>query len=165
MNGTMIKDYPNYAITDEGQIISYAQNNPKLLKPQKTTQTGKYLQVRLFNQEYKKGRLFYIHRLVWENLKGEIPPLMTIDHKDGNPANNNINNLQLMSLSENSSKFNGRKKKLWDLRDEILAMHKSGLTQPEIAEHFNCSVSHIWRVINGKVQTRKNGKWIYKDLM
>lgn len=47
------------------------------------------------------GRKNYAHRIVWEMFNGQINAAMCIDHIDGNGANNRIENLRLVSLSEN----------------------------------------------------------------
>lgn len=48
-----------------------------------------------------KQKKFYAHRLIWILHNGEIPSGMCIDHIDGNGLNNKIENLRLVSLSEN----------------------------------------------------------------
>ncbi|AEJ81478.1 HNH endonuclease [Erwinia phage vB_EamP-L1] len=47
-----------------------------------------------------------VHRLVWIANFGAIPPGMEIDHIDRNPSNNLIENLRLVSRSQNG--FNRR---------------------------------------------------------
>ena len=56
----------------------------------------------------KKRR--YTHRVIWELFNGEIPENMEIDHIDGNPLNNKINNLRIVSRKTNSrnSRMNSR---------------------------------------------------------
>lgn len=44
-----------------------------------------------------------VHRLVYETLKGPILNDLTIDHIDKNPKNNHIDNLRLMTRSQNTS--------------------------------------------------------------
>lgn len=58
------------------------------LKFTRDDKTGYYL-----NSTHKKR----LHRAVWEHYYGEIPQDMEIHHKDGNKANNSINNLVLLS--------------------------------------------------------------------
>lgn len=43
-----------------------------------------------------------LHRLIWEKFYGEIPQGCHIHHKDENPTNNCIINLQLLTHSEHS---------------------------------------------------------------
>lgn len=46
------------------------------------------------------GRMKVIHRYVWEFYNGEIPEGYDIHHKDGNRANNDITNLEMLERSE-----------------------------------------------------------------
>lgn len=50
------------------------------------------------------GKLYYAHRLIWIYHYGEIPKDCVIDHKDGNPINNNIDNLQIATTRQNMVK-------------------------------------------------------------
>ena len=47
-----------------------------------------------------------LHRKVWESFFGEIPNGFVVHHIDGNKANNDITNLQLMSRTEHSRLHN-----------------------------------------------------------
>lgn len=51
-----------------------------------------------------KGKHFLVHRMVWECFRGEIPKGMEINHIDSNPHNNNLENLELITHSENCRK-------------------------------------------------------------
>jgi hypothetical protein len=42
------------------------------------------------------------HRIIWEMHYGEIPDKMVIDHKDGNPWNNRLDNLRLATFAQNT---------------------------------------------------------------
>ena len=48
----------------------------------------------------------YLHRAVWEFYNGKIPRGYVIHHKDLNPENNSIENLQLMSKTEHRKLHN-----------------------------------------------------------
>lgn len=41
-----------------------------------------------------------VQRLVWQVNKGDIPPGLTVNHKDGNPSNNRLDNLELATQAE-----------------------------------------------------------------
>src|SRR5262245_7395366 len=43
---------------------------------------------------YFRKRLTFLHREVWEHYRGPIPPGHHIHHRDGNGANNQIENLE-----------------------------------------------------------------------
>ena len=48
------------------------------------------------------GERLQIHRIVYELFFGTIPDGMLIDHVDGNPSNNSIENLRLATSQQNS---------------------------------------------------------------
>ena len=45
------------------------------------------------------GRAGYLHRDVWKAAHGEIPPGFDIHHKDGDPNNNDVSNLECVERS------------------------------------------------------------------
>ncbi|WP_162475414.1 HNH endonuclease signature motif containing protein [Candidatus Erwinia dacicola] len=55
------------------------------------------------------GKREYVHRVVWEIHHGEIPEGMVIDHINGNPSDNRIENLRCVSQQINL--LNKRKQK------------------------------------------------------
>lgn len=52
--------------------------------------------VQINNKSYK------VHRIIWAMFNGEISNEKIIDHIDGNPHNNNINNLRLVNIATNN---------------------------------------------------------------
>lgn len=68
-----------------------------ILKP-KTKNNG-YKEVNIFVD--KKGRSRYVHRLVVAAFMGRIPSGLCVNHKDGDKANNNLNNLEIVTHSQN----------------------------------------------------------------
>lgn len=50
-----------------------------------------------------RGGVGYLHQEVWKAHNGPIPEGYHVHHKDGNPLNNSINNLELMIESEHLS--------------------------------------------------------------
>lgn len=65
-----------------------------------------YLQKIWNDPEAGELRREYIHRLVWEEHFGPIPPGDKIHHKDGNKENNDISNLECKSASQHISDHN-----------------------------------------------------------
>lgn len=59
---------------------------------------GYYIR-RDWDKENKKYNTLLAHRIVWENEFGIIPPFHDIHHKDNNPSNNSIENLECVSHS------------------------------------------------------------------
>lgn len=62
------------------------------------------------NGHYRGYHGKYLHRAVWEFYNGEIPKGYVVHHKDFNPENNSIENLQLMTHSEHKKLHNEMRK-------------------------------------------------------
>lgn len=57
----------------------------------------------LASKRYQKKHGYKaLHREIWKSHFGEIPPGYHIHHKDHNPANNDISNLELISRREHA---------------------------------------------------------------
>lgn len=75
-----------------------------------------YVQARYLNRYYA-----VVHRMIWEHVHGPIPDGMQINHINGNKSDNRIQNLELVTQSENAlhayrtglqradGEFNGRR--------------------------------------------------------
>lgn len=48
------------------------------------------------------NQVYYIHRIIWVLKYGSISPDLVIDHIDGNPFNNSIENLSLKTQKDNT---------------------------------------------------------------
>ncbi len=90
-----IPDYPNYEVSDLGQVRSKLTNN--ILKPE--VRSG-YLGLQIRNKDGSKK--FNIHQLVALAFIGDCPSGYFINHKDGVKTNNKLTNLEYVSPSGNS---------------------------------------------------------------
>lgn len=91
------RNSPYYA-TEDGKILNLEKRIE--LNP---SRTGKYYRI---NAAYGLNKKFLVHRMVWEAFNGPIPENVDIDHIDGDQNNNSLNNLQILSRSENLKKRN-----------------------------------------------------------
>ena len=48
-----------------------------------------------------QGKDYYVHRIIWILINGYIDPELVIDHLNGNPFNNRVDNLSLKTLGGN----------------------------------------------------------------
>jgi len=55
-----------------------------------------------YKRVYFDGKTCAVHRVIWEMFNGAIPDGMQVDHIDGNPENNKIENLRLVTSSQNA---------------------------------------------------------------
>lgn len=149
-----------YTLNEKGDVFSYKWKKKKKLKPQKASQSKKgYYQVRLFlpKGDYK-GRLQYVHRLMYQNYVGDIPEGKEIDHIDGDTSNNSVENLQLLTPRENKVKGVKGKDIYWrDYRDEFIKLYEKLGTYKKVAEVYGCNLNVVFRVIKD-VFHKKNWK-------
>ncbi len=164
-----IQDYPGYYIDNEGNVYSTKKTKkPKLLKPQKASQSKKgYFQVALYNENCRRnkkgaliGKLLYVHRLVWKTFIGKIPKGKEIDHIDGDTSNNSVDNLQTLTRRENLLKYRNREDVYYlrDYRDDMIEAYKKLKSYPKVAKKFGCGKGSVFRVIKNIYYVKdKNG--------
>lgn len=90
-----VQGYPDYLVYESGKIWSNKTN--KFLKP--AYNKGGYASVELFNEN--GSRRFLIHRLVAFAFIPNPNNYPQVNHKDENPANNNVDNLEWCSATYN----------------------------------------------------------------
>lgn len=117
-----IKDYPDYAISNFGQIKSLKFN--RILKNAKNS--NGYFYVNLVKNKIPKSHA--VHKLVMKHFGPEEPENSIIDHIDHNKINNNIENLQWMTIKENTEKYYGNH----DKKKEIVRLYSEGKNIKEI---------------------------------
>lgn len=89
-----VKDYPNYSVNHLGEVF----NNKTGRKLKHTVKKG-YCSVYLYNENGRK--CFLIHRLVATAFIPNPNNLPEVNHKDENPSNNNVENLEWCSPTYN----------------------------------------------------------------
>lgn len=100
-----VQNCPNYFITDTGDVYSrriLLNGNQLWRKMKPCIQSSGYFQVNFWNNESRKYACKLVHRLVGEAFIPNPQNKPQINHKDGNPLNNNIDNLQWVTAAENN---------------------------------------------------------------
>jgi hypothetical protein len=99
MEWRAIQEFPDYQVSDMGQVRSLKCGRTKILR--QTVNTQGYLKVRLGNTNgYRTCR---IHRLVLESFSERPPNSVLCRHLDGNKRNNQLDNLRWGTREENAS--------------------------------------------------------------
>ena len=88
--------YTNFGANKYGQVYNKKTKRCSI----GNLQPSGYLKTQL-NQIGLPPKHFYIHRLVYECFNGDIPDGMQINHIDSNRQNNCIDNLEIVTKSEN----------------------------------------------------------------
>ena len=150
----------NYSVNELGQV----QNNQtgKILKG--TIQKG-YRLYTLYIQ--KKPKAFGAHRLVALMFIPNLEQLPYVNHKDGNPLNNKVSNLEWCTPKYNTQHAikTGLKKNFNQIA--VIKYSKTGekmqfyLSLSEAAEKNSCSVSKIIEVCKGRRKTTGGYQWRY----
>jgi len=87
-----------YEVSDRGRVRR--RGTGRLIR---ACRTGNYLRVTCTAPDGRKGHR-RVHRLVFEAFAGPVPAGHDVDHVDGNPRNNALGNLQLLTRAEHNRK-------------------------------------------------------------
>lgn len=96
MEWKTIEDYPKYEVSNNGDV-----RNIKTGKVLKHTLTKGYHYVEITNKDNERKRV-RVHRLVANAFIPNPYNLETVNHKDLNKGNNNVENLEWMTYADNN---------------------------------------------------------------
>ncbi|GMG71790.1 hypothetical protein ShirakiTB12_02580 [Priestia megaterium] len=150
-----IKGYEGrYQIDEQGNVKSLSRQKGSVICKERILKHEKnncgYHRVTLCKNDKKKR--FFVHRLVYEAFKGDIPEGLQIHHIDENKDNNQLSNLMLATCRENnhySAEAKGYKLTQKDV--DYIRSHK--LSTKEIVDKFGISPRQALRII-------KNERWV-----
>lgn len=104
-NWKTIKESKKYKVNKLGEVLG---PSGKTLKPIKTKTGYATIAISLGNRIVKRQ---YVHILVAETFIGKIPNEYVVNHKDGNKENNKLENLEIVTRSENAKQWAVKNKK------------------------------------------------------
>lgn len=91
----------------------------------------------------------YLHRDKWQHYNGDIPDGYHIHHKDGNPANNALDNLECLSVKDHMAQH-----PIPEERREANQKHMAAI-QPLATEWHRSSTGREWHREHGRQVWRK----------
>lgn len=140
-----------YGITSCGKVYSYKRK--KFVEPEKTR--NGYLRVTLF----KDGNRIHksVHRLVAEAYIPNPNNYNTVDHRNGNKEQNNIQNLQWLTVADNVRKAN--QKIVFQFNKDTLELVNAYLGIASAAKAVGASPAAVAMCACGKNKTCKGYIW------
>ena len=69
--------FSNYAASKSGEIINI--KSVKKLHPAINCKSG-YCQINVYDKSLEKPKKCYVHRFIWESIKGKIPNDLEVNH-------------------------------------------------------------------------------------
>lgn len=162
-----------YQVSNLGRIRSYTRKviypsgmphtyRGKIIEPERA-RTG-YLRVSLSKNSVEKK--YFVHRLVAGAFLDNPDNLPQVNHKDENPGNNNVENLEWCSVSYNinygtrNAKLSKRSRvvKQIDSSGHIVAVYKSVM---DLSQKTGFDFSAIYGCCRGSRKTYKGFRWEY----
>lgn len=159
-----------YQVSNFGRIKSYHRGKTSVLAG---TPNNGYIRIRLCKDGIR-GNLILIHRLVCVAFIPNPENKPCVNHIDGNPSNNNVNNLEWCTSSENelhshrvlkkptTKYWLGKKGKLhyWSKPIICIQTNKRYDCAKEAAHELNLQGANICKVLNG--QRNHTGGYTFK---
>ena len=146
--------YPTYAASNLGRIKNIKKDTIMAQKANDPTRDYQRVCISYQNKPYTKK----IARLVWAAFNG-CECEQTINHIDGDPKNNHVDNLECISIKENCGKRNIYRKKenKYGLTDEIRKQILTYYLNKEksvwkLAQEYNIPTNYLYT-------TFKRGSW------
>lgn len=105
-----IKDYPHYYISNIGKVYTdmpcrNCGTKLRELKQRKHPTGYRYVGLYYTNEKGERSRKWFrVHRLCYEAFTGKISEGLVVDHKNEIKFDNRVENLQLLTVSENLKK-------------------------------------------------------------
>ena len=138
-------NFTNYAASKDGEILNVKTG--RILK-KKLTYQGYYQFQISDKKKLIRPKNYYIHRFEWECVKGDIPEGYVVDHCDSVKTNNKIENLQLLTVSENIRKGNSKPILSFNIKNNKQKNYES-ITSASLELDISFSIiSNICRKVN-----------------
>lgn len=163
-----------YEVSNYGRVKSlkdkYGNERQKILKNHSVNTIcsyRQYIRPRVTLYKKQKRKQFLISRLVFQSFCGKIPKGLQIDHINNDPTDNRLQNLQLLTRSENCKKIHKdnpqlRYKKATKIK--CLNNNKIYKSQTDAADELHLFSSNINAVLHGKMNTIKGYKFVYVEI-
>lgn len=161
-----IKGYEGaYQVSNLGRVKSLNYNGTKKEKILIGSKVGRGYKIVSLS---KNGKIknFLIHRLVYKAFVGNIPQGLQVDHVSNNKTDNRLQNLQLLTPSENCKKKyidNPNYKNSGGLpKKKIICLNNNQIYESisQASRRLNLSCGNIHKALKGKI--KKTGGYTFE---
>lgn len=162
-----IKNYDGYEISTQGRIRSWIDNHrqrrqiPKIITPGYSA--SGYLRYCARNTKTGRRTSWYVHREVARAFLMHFEESLQVNHKDGNKANNNVTNLEMVTCQQNirhahahhlthpaKGERHGRAKVTQEQVRKIRQLKAQGVPTKQIAQTFGMERHNVWSICRKK---------------
>ena len=162
-----------FEIDQDGRIWRVVERGRVVRRTAEKRLTSGYLMVRIMVDG--KRIVGLSHRLVWQAHRGDIPEGKCINHKNGNKSDNRLNNLEVVTYSENikhahrmgfvdqTSTRNPAAKLTDEQVREIRRRRCDGERLAALAVEFGISFQYVSRLARGDSRTIVRGAPISRE--
>ena len=154
----------NYEVSTYGNFRNVKTKKQKSFNLDKLKSTQTRMRVSLKN-DMKKGLGFYLHRLIAMTFIPNPTKLEEVNHIDGNPYNNRVENLEWITREDNMRHFHENREKyecknlkgvvLCSKTNEILQSYKC-IDECIDALKLNISYSKLYSYLNRQIKPKKS---------
>lgn len=159
----IIENYPNYKISNYGNIISinYRMKKNSNVKLKLQQDEDGYKMIFLYSKNLRK--LVRIHILVANAFLPKIEGKNIVNHIDGNKSNNYYLNLEWSTVKENNDHAlkNGLKENIKSYKIVKVLDINTNITYnsiKEVSEIFNIEYTRLVKMLNNKIKNTTNFK-------
>lgn len=152
-------EFPEYAFCADGRVVSFVKKTARQLRPITAGQGYHALSLRNAHGELKR---VYVHHIIARLFHGPRPEGLELRHLDGDPTNNDFENLAYGTRAENAAdkarhgtnpagERNGMARLTWDAVIQMRARRQqTGDPYHAIAADFGVSTMTAYRAITGQ---------------
>lgn len=158
-----IEGYNDYQVSNYGRIKSLKYGKERILKPHKDNHG--YLHLILYKNG--KGLTYKVHRLVAQAFIDNTDNLPMVNHKDENPLNNSVDNLEWCNCKYNINYGTRNKRHSEKMKKTVYQYTLDGKFIKEweslisVYEQLGFSYGHISKCCLGKRKTAYGYIWKY----
>jgi len=152
-----IEGYPNYIISDQGEVVSLTYDRPLKQRPN----GAGYLRVALSNDGVIKD--FYVHQLVAQAFFGGWEPGVRVKHRNGDKENNATSNLRMMKGYAEDPKKRVGEREPWGKRIKIVETGEVFRSARDCARYIDGDYSSIYACLRGERKQHRGFTFEYLE--